>query len=112
MFKFLVISTLLCVAAAAPGLLHGGYALPAATSYSSRVDVVHSTPILKTYAAPAVVAAPVIAKTVSYAAPVVAKAVSYPVVADYGLEHGYGYGLGHGVGLEHGYGGLGYGHGW
>lgn len=95
MLKFVILSALMCLAVAAPtpGFLHGGYALPAATSYSSRVDLIHSTPIIKTYAAPAIVATPVVAKTISYAA---------PVVASYG---GHGYGLG----LDHGYG---YGHGW
>ncbi|KAJ8924899.1 hypothetical protein NQ315_001056 [Exocentrus adspersus] len=100
MFKLAVLSVLVYVAsgAPAPGFLHGGYALPAATSYSSRVDVVHhSTPIIKTYHAP-VIATPIIAK--SYVA---------PLVSGYGLGHGYGLGLGHGYGgygygLEHGYG--------
>ncbi|KAJ8958156.1 hypothetical protein NQ318_006095 [Aromia moschata] len=96
MFKFVVLFAVVCLGAGAPapGFLHGGYALPAATSYASRVDVVHSAPILKT-----VVAAPVVTKTV-----VAAPAISYaaPIVTGYGLGgHGLeGHGLeGHGYGL-------------
>lgn len=104
MFKLVVLSAVLAVAVAAPGYL-GGYALPAATSYSSRIDVHHSKPIIATYAAP-VVAKTVVASPISYAYP------SYgihhePLISEYGLGHGYG--LGYGYGLGHGYG---YGHGW
>ncbi|XP_050301537.1 cuticle protein 64-like [Anthonomus grandis grandis] len=92
--------------APSPGYLGGYHALPAATSYSSRIDI-HGPEYVKTYAAP------VIAKTV-VAAPIVKT-----VIPTVGYHHepllgysSYGYGLGHGFG--HGYGhdyGLGYGHG-
>lgn len=113
--QVVVLTGLLALAAeAAPGLLHGGYALPAATSYSSRVDV-HSKPIV--YAA-----APVITKTVVAAVPAYSHA-SYggyhatPLVSSYGygVGHGSGLGIGHGLGLGSGlalgYGGLGHSYG-
>lgn len=63
MFKLVVLSVLVAVACAAPapGFLHGALAYsaplayPAAVSHQSRVDV-HSSPLITTYAAPAVVA--------------------------------------------------------
>lgn len=95
MFKFVVFCISLAVVSAAPGFLHGhGIALPAATSYSSRVDVhSHSVPVItKSY-----VSAPV-----EYHAPVISS-----IDHGYGLEydgvHGLGYsGLGYG-GISHGY---------
>ncbi|CAG9864749.1 unnamed protein product [Phyllotreta striolata] len=118
MLRFFVVFAVMAAAYGAPGIGHGGYYggyahIPAATSYSSRVDI--HTPVLKTYAAPALVAAPVISK--AYVSP----ALSYhsaPLVSSYGYGVGHGLGLGHGLGygLGHGYGGyghdLGYGHGW
>ncbi|KAH0819626.1 hypothetical protein MTP99_014196 [Tenebrio molitor] len=110
MLKLVVLSVVLAVAASAPapGLL-GGYALPAATSYSSRIDV-HSKPLITTYAEP-VVTKTVVASPISYAYPAVSHA-SYgihgaPIVESYGLGHDYG--LDYGYGFGHGYG---YGHGW
>lgn len=125
MFKFVVLAAVVAIAcgAPAPGFLHGGYGLPAATSYSSRVDIHHSKPIVASYAAPiikTVVAEPIVTKTIvaepihSYSAPLVS---SYGYGHGLGLDHGYGgYGLG-GLSYGHGYGyglghGLGYGHGW
>ncbi|RZB39781.1 hypothetical protein BDFB_013007 [Asbolus verrucosus] len=102
MFKLVVLSILLVVVAStpAPGLI-GGYGIPAATSYSSRIDV-HAAPVV----AKTVVAAPV-----SYVLPAVGHA-SYgipaaPLLTSYGIGHDYG--LGYGYGIGHGYG---YGHGW
>lgn len=128
MFKFVVFFVVVAAASAAPGLIggdygygglsyggYGGYgghyAIPAATSYASRVDV-HSTPYIKT-----LVAAPVVTKAV-VTAPVVTKAVvaapwSYgvhtPIVSGYGLGHNT---LGYGLGSGYGNGYYGYGHGW
>ncbi|XP_056648459.1 keratin-associated protein 6-2-like [Diorhabda sublineata] len=135
MFRFLVVCVAVTMASAAPGIGYGGYGsyggyggygsyggyggygvIPAATSYSSRID--HHTPILKT-----AVVAPVVSK--AYVSPI--SYHSSPIVSSYGLGHGYGaglgygsgygYGLGHGYDLGHGYGlgngyNLGYGHGW
>ncbi|XP_044766133.1 glycine-rich protein-like [Coccinella septempunctata] len=93
MFKFVLLLALVAYVAAAPGYLVGGYGIPAATSYSSRIDY----------------PSPVIAKTV----------VAAPVVSSYGLGYGGHYGsvgypygsglyysndLGYGHGLAHGYG--------
>lgn len=71
-----------------------------------RVDI--HTPVVKTYAAPALVATPVVSKAI----------VTTPLLSGYGygLGHdlGHGYGLGHyshGYNLGHGY-GSGYGHGY
>lgn len=86
MIKFVVLSVLVAVVAAepAPGYLHaaplaysGHYSIPTAVSHQSRVDY-YSKPLITTYAAPAVIAA--------------------PVVKSYGLWDGYGYGYGHGYG--------------
>ncbi|XP_008196364.2 cuticle protein 65 [Tribolium castaneum] len=100
MFKLVVLSVVLAVAAAAPapGYLHGGYALPAATSYSSRIDV-HTPVVAKT----------IVASPISYAYPAVSHGygIHAPIVGGYGL--GYEHGLGYGYGIGHGYG---YGHGW
>ncbi|XP_045465059.1 probable peroxisomal membrane protein PEX13 [Harmonia axyridis] len=91
MYKFVFVLALVSCVAAAPGYLLGGYGVPAATSYSSRVDY----------------PSPVVAKTV----------VAAPVVPAYGLGYGSHYG-GHYGGLVYPYGSgsyygnnLGYGHG-
>ncbi|KAJ3661819.1 hypothetical protein Zmor_006201 [Zophobas morio] len=114
MFKLVVLSSVLAIvsSAPAPGLIgsYGSYAVPAATSYSSRIDVHHSKPIVAAYAAP-VVTKTVVASPLSYAYPDVGH-VDYglhaaPLVTDYSLGHDYG--LGYGYGIGHGYG---YGHGW
>lgn len=105
MYKLVLLFAVFAAAAAAPapGFLGGyGYGIPAATSYSSRVDVHHSKPIIATYAAPIITKA-VVAAPVHYTLP----------ISSYGIHEtplvgGYGYGLGHhDYGLEHGYS-----HGW
>lgn len=93
MFKFILVLALASYVAAAPGYLLGGYSVPAATSYSSRIDY----------------PSPVVAKTV----------VASPLVSAYGLGYGshyngveypygngvyYGNNLGYGHTLGHGYG--------
>ncbi|XP_030765876.1 cuticle protein 64-like [Sitophilus oryzae] len=88
--------------APAPGFLGEYHGVPAATSYSSRIDI-HGPDYVKTYAS-----APVITKTV-VATPIVKAVVPAvyhePLVAGYG---GYGYGLSHDYGLGYG---VGYGYG-
>ncbi|XP_044270048.1 cuticle protein 63-like [Tribolium madens] len=105
MFKLVVLSVVLAVAASAPapGYLHGGYALPAATSYSSRIDV-HSKPLITTYAEP-VVAKTIVASPISYAYPAVSHGygIHAPIVSGYGLGYDHGYGIGHGYGYGHGW---------
>lgn len=128
MYKFVLFSVLLAVAAARPGFLHGEHAalvaapiaIPSAVSHSSRVDF-HTHPVAVVKTAPVLVKAvhaPIIAAPVAHVA--LPSAVSHssrydvhhsvPVVASYGvaLGHGglYGHGLGHGYGLGHGL------HGW
>ncbi|XP_060535483.1 cuticle protein 64-like [Cylas formicarius] len=111
-----IVSGVLC--APKPGYFHGGLAVPAATSYSSRIDI-HEPALVKTYAeAPvitkAVVAAPIVntvIPSVGYHEPLVA---GYGYGIGHGLDYGYGHELGYGHGLGgHGYsyGGLGYGYG-
>lgn len=61
MFKLVVLSVLLAVAAAKPSYTHGAFAIPAAVSHQSRVDVI-SKPVVAAYAAaPVVAAAPALA---------------------------------------------------
>ncbi|XP_018322808.1 larval/pupal cuticle protein H1C-like [Agrilus planipennis] len=73
MFKLVVLSVFLAVAAARPGFLHGEVAvaapavsIPSAVSHQSRTDII-SSPVVATYAAP-VHAAPAVAVE-AYAAP-------------------------------------------
>ncbi|KAF7263966.1 hypothetical protein GWI33_000810 [Rhynchophorus ferrugineus] len=84
----------ICVvlAAPSPGYLEEYHALPAATSYSSRVDI-HGPEYVKTYAA-----APVVAKT--FVTSPVVKTVPQPLISGYSS---YGYGLGHDYGVGYGY---------
>ncbi|XP_066139806.1 glycine-rich protein-like [Euwallacea fornicatus] len=105
MFKTiaLLISSVV-LAEAAPGY-YGGYhhGYPAATSYSSRIDI-HGPEYIKTYPVltKAVVATPIV-KTVL---PSYGYGYQHTPVLGYG---GYGYGLGNqGYGLSHGYGSLGH----
>ncbi|CAH0547465.1 unnamed protein product [Brassicogethes aeneus] len=135
MFRQIVFLAVVAFASSAPspGFLHGGYHLPAATSYSSRVDVHHSKPIIHSYATP-IIAKTIVAEPIhSYSAPLLSH--GYGLGQDLSLGHGYGVGLssgyghglssgyghglssGYGLGLSSGYGhglghGIGYGHGW
>lgn len=97
--KFCIIVVVLSVAMAltysspVPGYLDGYHGLPAATSYSSRIDI-HGPEYVKTYAA-----APIV-KTI------IPSYHSEPLLG----YSGYGYGLGH-QGYGYGYGQYGHGHG-
>lgn len=77
MFKLVVLSAVLAVAAARPGLLHSGLVVPAAVSHSSRVDV-HAPAV-------AIHSAPVIAHEV--AAPVITHEIATPFVHSAPLVH-------------------------
>lgn len=60
MFKLVVLSALLAIAAAKPSFYHDAVAVPAAVSHQSRVDV-YSKPLVTAYSAPLVATAPVLA---------------------------------------------------
>lgn len=111
MFKYFVLSTLLAVVAARPGLLHGGaVALPSAiigsvpTALSSHSSsVVHSATIA---AAPVVHAAPIVAQAPALLAAPAPAVLSAPILSsNYLTAPALGHGLatlGHGVALGHG----------
>nr|XP_023023138.1 cuticle protein 38-like [Leptinotarsa decemlineata] len=95
MFKLVVLSALVAVAVAKPsGLAHSALAyssplvevVPGAVSHSYRSDVI-SKPVVAAYAAPAVVAAPVVQKVLAVPAAVShsyrSDVISKPVVAAY-----------------------------
>lgn len=97
MNKLVLLLALVSCVAAAPGYLVGGYGIPAATSYTSRID--YPSPVV----AKTVIAAPVVpAYGLGYGSQYGSLSYPYGSALQYGNHLGYGHVLGHG----YGYGGL------